>query len=147
MRAVIVRFVGALATAAVVSCNDGSSAPEVAPPAATFTEIYAVLYPTDTNARCNFCHGLAANDVSNGNLAMGTDKAAAYAALVGKSSASRACKGSLLVVAGHPESSFFLEKLSENPKCGSRMPLGGDLLTDEQREKVRGWIAAGAKDD
>jgi len=106
-----------------------------------------MLYPTTTNARCNFCHGLPANDRSNGNLSMGTDRASAYAALMGKVAAGSACKGRPLVIAGQPETSLLVEKLSENPVCGSRMPLGGNLLTDVQREMVRGWIAAGAKDD
>jgi hypothetical protein len=148
--AVLVALLLVAACVALVGCGNSSDAaadPVAAAPPATFTEIYAMLYPTSTNARCNFCHSMPANNVGNGNLSMGGDKAAAYAALVGKTSTSTACKDKALVVAGHPESSLFLEKLSENPSCGSRMPLGGDLLTDAQREMVRGWIAAGAKDD
>ena len=132
---------------------DGSPAPAASTdPAtnttpATFTDIYAMLFPTSTNARCNFCHSMPANEVGNGKLMMGADKATAYAALVGKKSTSKACQDRPLVVAGQPDASLFLQKLSENPACGSRMPLGGDLLTEAQREMVRGWIAAGAKDD
>ena len=139
-----------LAAAALVlvsACSSTSGSSAAAGPTATFTDVYAMLYPTTTNARCNFCHGLPANDRSNGNLSMGNDKAAAYAALVGKAAAGSACKDRMLVVAGQPENSLMLMKLSENPACGSRMPLGGNLLTDPQREMVRSWIAAGAKDD
>lgn len=106
-----------------------------------------MLFPTSTNARCNFCHGLQSSDSSNGKLAMGTDRAAAYAALVGRTSSSSRCGNHPYVVAGDPESSLFLQKLVEPAPCGSRMPLGGSLLTDDQREMVRSWIAAGAKDD
>lgn len=155
MRAVariLTACVGALLAAASLGCGSSGGAPSPAPAPdaaapATFTAIYAMLYPTSTNARCNFCHGMPPNKTSNGNLTVGNDKATAYAALVGKTSASPGCNGRSLVVAGQPESSLFLQKLSEDPPCGSRMPLGGNLLTDEQREMVHSWIAAGAKDD
>ncbi len=145
---------GLLIVAASLGCGTGSTgapgstSPDAAPAApATFTAIYAMLYPSNTNARCNVCHGMPPNNISNGNLAVGSDKATAHAALVGKVSTSSNCKGRPLVVAGDPGASLLLDKLSENPPCGSRMPLGGNLLTDDQREMVRSWIAAGAKDD
>jgi hypothetical protein len=52
--------------------------------------------------------------------------------------------GKTLVVAGHPEMSLLFLKLSPNPPCGSRMPLGGTAFTDAQLEMIRSWIAAGA---
>lgn len=113
----------------------------------TFTAIYAMMFPSTTNGRCNFCHGLPANTTSNGNLAMGTDKATAYAALVAKKSSGKQCAGQTLVVPGQPDASLFYLKFSEDVTCGSRMPLGGNLLNNSQREMVRSWIAAGAKDD
>jgi hypothetical protein len=130
-------------TPAATSAGSGASAPA----ATSFSEIYAMLFPMPTNARCDACHALPANDVSNGNLMMGADKASAYAALVGKTSMSSRCMSRPLVVAGQPEMSLMLLKLSENPPCGSRMPLGGSVLSSEQLDKIRGWIAAGAKDD
>jgi hypothetical protein len=145
-RAILTLLLGNL-LAAGCGNSDDTAAPATAAEPATFTQVYAMLFPTSTNARCNFCHSMPANNVGNGNLSMGADKATAHAALVGKVSTSAACKDSPLVVAGQPDASLFLQKLSENPRCGSRMPLGGDLLTDAQREMVRGWIAAGAKDD
>jgi hypothetical protein len=78
---------------------------------------------------------------------MGQDKSAAYASLLSKASVSAGCGSQILVSPGHPETSLFYLKLSEGPVCGSRMPLGGDLFTDAQREMVRSWIAAGAKND
>jgi hypothetical protein len=123
----------------------GASAPVAA--ATSFSEIYDMLFPMPTNARCNACHALPANDVSNGNLQMGADKASAYAALVGKTSMSTRCMSKPLVVAGQPDMSLLLQKLSPTVSCGSRMPLGGNTLSDLQLEMIRSWITAGAKDD
>jgi hypothetical protein len=115
--------------------------------AATFTAIYDSLFPDRTNARCNFCHAQPANTVSNGKLHMGTDRATAYAALVGQSSVSEDCGGRMLVVPGDPDHSLFLDKMLPSASCGSRMPLGGMKLSDGQLQMVRSWIAAGAHDD
>jgi len=117
------------------------------PPAAKWSEIYAMLFPMPTNPRCNACHAMPANDVANGNLFVGADKDSAYMALVGKASMSSRCMSKVLVVPFKPDESLMLEKLSENPPCGSRMPLGGTPFTEAQLEMVRGWIAAGAKND
>ena len=136
-----------LAVLALASCASETPAVPAETAPATFTAVYAMMFPASTNGKCNFCHGLPANNVSNGNLSMGTDKAVAYAALVAKVSSSTACNGRPLVVAGHPETSLLLAKLFEDVDCGSRMPLGGNLFSDEQRQMVRGWIAAGAKDN
>lgn len=116
-------------------------------PAASFSDVYQMLFPRTTNAHCDMCHGLPAYDLSNGNLATGTDKAATYASLVGKASTSSMCAGKVFVVPNHPESSLLLQKLLPNPPCGLRMPNGGANLTAAQLEMVRSWIAAGALDD
>ncbi len=133
----------ALITATGACASSGSSAP--AP--ATFTEIYAGLFPVNTKSQCNFCHSLPPNNKSNGNLSMGSERSSAYAALKGKLSASTGCNGNPLIVPNQAENSLFFRKFLENPGCGGQMPLGGDVLTDAQREMVRSWIAAGAKDD
>jgi hypothetical protein len=125
--------------------SEGQSAPSNAT-AGKFSAIYALAFPTTTNARCEFCHGMPANNVGNGKLHM-ADLATAYAALVGQTSMSSMCMGRLLVVPGQPEMSLFYLKLSPTPSCGSRMPLGGTPFTDEQLEMVRSWIAAGAPND
>jgi hypothetical protein len=116
-------------------------------PPATFTEVYSMLFPMTTNARCVACHSMPANDIANGNLQMGAEKATAYAALVGHTSTSTRCMNRALVVPAQPEMSLLVQKLSANPPCGSRMPLGGNMLSDAQLSVVRGWIEAGAKDD
>ena len=121
------------------------SSPAPAAPG-TFSEIYPLIYPQETKAQCNFCHGLPPNEKSNGNLSMGLDKAAAYAALMDSSSTSAKCQGHKHIVPGHPEESLLFLKVT-NPPCGDPMPLGGSPLTTEQIELIRSWIADGAKDD
>ena len=132
-----------LAGLALAACSS-SSAPSGPP--ATFSEIYPLIYPRQTRAQCNFCHSLPPNNTSNGLLSMGSEKATAYAALIGKTSASSHCSGKAYVVPGDPDHSLLLKKLTL-PECGDRMPLGGDPLTPEQLEMIRSWIAAGAMND
>ena len=52
-----------------------------------------------------------------------------------------------IVEPGKPDESLMLQKLSPNPPCGNRMPVGGNPFTDAQLEMIRSWIAAGAKND
>jgi hypothetical protein len=125
----------------------GGGAAGQAAPAATFSAVYAMMFPMDTNARCNACHANPANDVGNGKLQMGMDKATAYKALVGVASASSRCMNKSLVAPGQPDSSLFYLKLTATPPCGVRMPNGGNAFTSDQLEMVRSWIAAGARDD
>jgi hypothetical protein len=114
---------------------------------AHFSQIYPVIFPTSTIARCNFCHSMPASEASNGKLSVGMDAQAAHASLVGRSSASSRCMGKPLVTPGHPETSLLLQKLGPTPPCGSRMPVGGAALSDAQMELIRSWIAAGALND
>jgi hypothetical protein len=118
-----------------------------AAPAAKFSEIYSMMFPMATNARCDACHSMPANDVANGNLEMGKTPVSAYMALVGQTSKSSRCMSKTLVVPGQPEMSLLYQKLSAAPPCGSRMPLGGAAFSDTQLEMIRSWIAAGAKND
>jgi hypothetical protein len=132
---------------ATAGVSAGTSGAAPSGPAATFSEIYEMLFPMSTNARCVACHSMPPNDIANGNLQMGSDKATAFAKLVGVTSTSSRCMNRPLVVASQPDQSVFLLKLSATPPCGSRMPLGGNALSDAQLEKVRSWISAGAKND
>jgi hypothetical protein len=116
-------------------------------PAATFTEIYEMMFPNSTNARCNFCHSLPANEISNGKLNMGATRQSALLALLGKSSISVKCQGRPLVTPFKVSESLFLAKLLNTTPCGDRMPLGGKVFSEEQLGMIRSWIAAGAKDD
>ena len=122
-----------------------AAATDVAP--ATFTEVYATLFPTGTIAQCNYCHDRPPNNISNGKLDLGHAQDAAYAALVGPTSSSAKCGGKPQVVAGDPNASLFYLKLTPTPPCGDRMPQGGTPLTDAQLERVRSWITAGAKNN
>ena len=130
-------------TTAAGATAAGSSAA----PAATFTQIYAMMFPMATNARCDACHSMPANDIANGNLEMGKTKDSAYAALFNKSSTSSRCMAKPLVVPYQPEMSLLFQKLSPTPPCGSRMPLGGAAFDEAQIEMIRSWIAAGAPND
>jgi hypothetical protein len=114
---------------------------------AKFSEIYALIFPSISNPRCDSCHAMPASEISNGKLHMGMDRATAYNALVGKMSSGRKCVGKMLVVPGQPDMSLLLQKLGPTPPCGSRMPIGGAPLTDAQMEMIRSWIAAGAQND
>ena len=122
-----------------------SAATDTAP--ATFTEVYATIFPTGTIAQCNYCHDRPPNNISNGKLDLGHTQAVAYAAIVGPASSSAKCGGKPMVVAGDPSSSLFYLKMTPTPPCGDRMPQGGTPLTDAQLERVRSWITAGAKND
>lgn len=132
---------GLMLAVALAGCGGGSAAP-----AATFTEIYPLIFPRATKAQCTFCHGLPSNDKSNGNLSVGADKASAYASLMATSTSSMCGGNQPLIVPGDPDTSLFFLKLT-TPPCGGRMPLGGDPLTAEQLAMVRSWIEAGAQDD
>jgi hypothetical protein len=135
------------AAAAGMGGSDQSSAGQSAPPAATFTEVYEMMFPMTTNARCNACHANPANDIANGKLQMGMDKVSAYTALMGQTSMSSRCMNRPLLVPYQPDMSLFFQKLSATPPCGTRMPNGGNAFSSEQLEMVRSWIMAGAKDD
>jgi hypothetical protein len=138
---------GSAAGAAASAGGASGGAAGQAAPGASFSAVYAMMFPMETNARCNACHANPANDVSNGKLSMGMDKATAYAAIVGKASASSHCMNQMLVVPGKPEASLFYLKLTATPPCGVRMPNGGNPFTEAQLEMVRSWISAGAHDD
>lgn len=56
--------------------------------------------------------------------------------------------GSEIVVAGDPCSSILIEKITETPGFGARMPLDGEpYLTGEEIQMFRDWIAEGASDN
>jgi hypothetical protein len=64
------------------------------------------------------------------------------ARLIGETSQTEFCDGRSLVV---PEATTSLEhllvdKLSETPSCGARMPFGREALSANQIECVRRWV-------
>ena len=131
---------------ALVACAPEAEPPDAGPPS-TFTEVYDAFFPVETLSQCNKCHSNPPNDISNGNLSMGADQATAYAALIDRTSTSSNCGGERFVVAGDPDASLFYVKTQGTPACGGRMPLGGNALSDEQRQMIRTWIENGAQDD
>ncbi len=52
-----------------------------------------------------------------------------------------------IVVPGQPCASALYLKLTASPPIGSRMPLSGRFLTNQQLQLVHDWIAEGANDN
>lgn len=56
--------------------------------------------------------------------------------------------GDRVIVAGDPCGSILLQKISETPPFGSRMPLNGPpYLSPDQIQLVHDWVAEGALDN
>jgi mono/diheme cytochrome c family protein len=51
------------------------------------------------------------------------------------------------VVPGHPEQSYIIEQITAQPGKKPAMPRGKDPLSEPEIERIRKWIAQGAKDD
>lgn len=138
--------VALLALSLAAGCGGSSSTSASASTApATFSQVYAEIFPLGTHAQCNYCHDRPANEISNGMLDMGHTQADVYAAIVGKPSMSAKCGAShTIVVPGDSSSSLFFLKLQATPPCGDRMPQGATPLSDASLAMVRSWIDAGA---
>lgn len=107
----------------------------------TFSVIYDSVFSTCRNP---MCHGGGVT----GGLDMST-KQRAYDALVDHASSPTsicAMLGKKRVVPSDPDESLLYLKLTVDAPCGQQMPPGGQLK-DEQREQVRAWIEAGAKNN
>jgi cytochrome c5 len=117
----------------------GSQAEQAAGP--TFTLLFDSVFSTCRNP---MCHGGGVT----GGLDMSSKKAA-YDALVDHASSPTsicAMLGKKRVVPNQPEESLLYLKLTLDAPCGQQMPPGGQLR-DEQRDQVRAWIEAGAKNN
>ncbi|WP_020402862.1 hypothetical protein [Gracilimonas tropica] len=55
--------------------------------------------------------------------------------------------GENIVTPGNPEISPLVDKIEPNPRFGSRMPLGGPYLTNDEVGKIKAWIEGGAEDN
>jgi len=51
------------------------------------------------------------------------------------------------VLPGDPCASVIVQKVGEAPLFGSRMPLFGPYMSDDERALLHDWIAEGAHDD
>jgi hypothetical protein len=54
---------------------------------------------------------------------------------------SSTCEGEVLLVPGDPEASLIVKKI-RGTACLTRMPQGGEPLSDEEIACIEGWIAA-----
>lgn len=114
-------------------------APPPGPAAATLTEIQDTIF----TPRCAFdgCHA--------GPLpqqGMDLSPGVARGSIVGVPSAELTMLDR--VEPGDPTNSYLWMKLAGDARIvGERMPFGGPYLSDEEIERVRSWIAAGAPDD
>lgn len=113
---------------------------------ADWTSIYTSL----SSSSCFVCHSASSSAAGMGfSLGDMGDQCAAYAAVVSKQSVTPLCmgKGLTLVVPGHPESSFMVQKLKGTQTCGASMPQGAMPLAVTNATTVTAleqWIMAGA---
>jgi uncharacterized membrane protein YgcG len=124
----------------------GDAASGEVAPAATFTDVYNMVIA----ARCTPCHTTASGTgVSMGHLDM-TSKAAAFMNLVNVAAAGTLCAGKgTRVKPGAPDDSIMYLKVSlDDPTpCGSKMPMTGGALTQDQADMIESWIMAGAQNN
>jgi hypothetical protein len=79
-----------------------------------------------------------------GNLDLSTP-AAAYTALVGKTSDSTTCAGKVRVKAGDAAGSLLVSKLRDTTlSCGILMPAGSDPISDADLMRIVTWVNGGA---
>ena len=137
---------GSTADTAEVGGMSGSTG-HAAPSEPTFTNVYNALFAVSGIGGCFGCHGGLANPALNGNLAMLSDQAVTYQALVSAmSSETSVCGGMTRVTPGEPMASLLYLKLAGEQPCGMPMPPGTPLSADIV-DMVEAWIAAGAQDN
>ncbi len=125
------------------SADDSSDATFTISPPATGVSLARDVQPIFT-ARCTtpFCHG-AESQVGLLNLARG----AARASLVDVRSMTTACAAQVRVRPGLPDQSYLVWKLAGAGPClaGVRMPKDAAALPAGEVDRIRTWIAEGAK--
>lgn len=105
-----------------------------------FAELQARVF--DTRCALGPCHS---SGVAAGGLVL--ESAFAFEELVAATPTNDAARaaGLLRVAPGEPERSFLWWKLtSPQDGQGSRMPLGGEPLSEGELAEIRAWILAGA---
>ena len=117
---------------------DASVAPMV-----SFVRVYGILA-----ARCSPCHTALERvelDASAGKLDL-SSRETAYRVLVGTMAHGPACgeSGGLRVAPGDVEASLLVQKLSDAPPCGVRMPKDRMPLSSMELDEIRDWIRHGA---
>jgi hypothetical protein len=136
--------------------SDAAVTPEAGVIQPTFTNVYNKVIRTSHCSETQ-CHGAA----GQGNLNL--LKANAYTNLVGVQ-ASGVCQtvagapeagtfcgcaqsGLTRVIAGDPDHSLLVIKLTGKPSCGDMMPPNSDPIAPALLDLVTQWIQAGAKND
>lgn len=157
---VLASIASAILLAGCQKDDDGETCSDYTPPASFDPQTPAVSFSRDVlpifKTSCAFtaCHGLQG---SNNGVFLGESggPAAVHASLVGR----RASKLQTmdLVKAGDPRESFVMRKLDGSHcvldaqctggTCGDSMPRREETLPIEERDKIRRWIAQGAKND
>jgi hypothetical protein len=107
-----------------------------APPSVTLEQVQAAVF--SPSCAVQFCHS---GDFPAAGLNLEEDRS--FGELVGVVPTTPAAAGLLLVEPGNPEDSFLYIKIvgPRFPAEGSRMPLLGEPLGEEQIQLVRDWIA------
>lgn len=128
------------------SAGSGGEMEAAAPPD---PNSFSAIYKDIIVRKCSgpLCH----DSIAGGNLALTTVGASgARSALVDQSASGSECgsSGLTLVVPGKPDESLMYLKLFEDRPCGDQMPISASsTLTDDERDRIRAWIEAGAEDN
>jgi hypothetical protein len=122
----------------------GSAGPTGAP---TFTAIYKEIFTVGAVGNCMFaaCHGAPPDPALNGALTIMVGmQQEAYMNLVNVTSTGTKCgMGRKLVIPGDSANSLLIQKFSDTPPCGDKMPIGRPL-TAAQVKQIADWIDMGA---
>lgn len=109
---------------------------------------FSSIYTQILTQRCAgpVCHS---GSSTGGSFSLQAGSASAVrSSLLNKPASGSECasSGLSLVVPGNADMSLLYKKLLDMPACGSRMPPTG-ALSMQEIERVRTWIANGARDD
>lgn len=126
---------------------------ELAMPVSTFeADVAPILAKSCAFASCHGSHGAAGNHGVFLAATTADGMSAVKAALIAPS---KAMPGMPYVTPGNPDKSFLLHKLDGDlcvideqcvgGSCGKSMPEGNSALPEASRDKIRRWIAQGAK--
>ncbi|HMJ14393.1 MAG TPA: hypothetical protein VK524_23415, partial [Polyangiaceae bacterium] len=124
-----------IASAAVTACPGALDNPDRFTEGGTSTNCATVALTTFQSS----CSGSVCHSSADASTGLDLITAGVGDRLVGVPS-SQACGERPLIDPANPEESLLLLKLEDTPPCGSRMPLGGDPLTAEQKACIRTWV-------
>jgi len=158
MRLALLFSIPAIVAMACSNGTDGGKCSEYNPPAGfdaqnpkvTFKEVTPIF---DLSCAFSACHG--SNGNPNGVFLNKGDPAQQHGAIVSVRSSKLSSMS--FVEPGDPKKSFLMKKLDgdhcllnaqcTSGTCGDRMPRNDESLSEDDRNKIRRWIAQGAKND